>query len=158
MSLPYTTRITKTNTTPLFFFSFLSATFSSPFCLLYFSLISIFLHRLLHFGTIWIHVCCILSFCVFPSFFFSPCLIPQHAVLFMYGIWTVTTTFDRSSVNSASVHCSRTHKFHFLSIFSLKMGPTALFTHLKIILLQCFQFQQNKFYPNTSWSKKFQHV
>ena len=43
------------------------------------------------------------------------------------------------SVNSASVHCSRTHKFHFLSIFSLKMGPTALFTHLKIILLQWFQ-------------------
>ena len=28
------------------------------------------------------------------------------------------------------------------------MGPTALFTHLKIILLQCFQFQKNKFYPN----------
>ena len=28
----------------------------------------------------------------------------------------------------------------FLSTFSLKMGPTALFTHLKIILLQCFQF------------------
>ena len=130
MSLPYTTRITKTNTTPLFFFSFFSATFSSPFCLLYFSLISIFLHRLLHFGTIWIHVCCVLSFRLFP----------QHAVLFMYGIWTVAVTFDRSSVNSASVHCSRTHKFHFLSIFSLKMGLTTLFTHLKIILLQCFQF------------------
>ena len=32
------------------------------------------------------------------------------------------------------------HKLHFLSTFSLKMGPTALFTHLKIILLQCFQF------------------
>ena len=36
------------------------------------------------------------------------------------------------------------------------MGPTLLFTHLKIILLQCFQFsvfsfqfQQNKFYLNT---------
>ena len=28
----------------------------------------------------------------------------------------------------------------FLSPFSLKMGPTVLFTHLKIILLQCFQF------------------
>ena len=28
----------------------------------------------------------------------------------------------------------------FLLIFSLKMGPTVLFTHLKIILLQCFQF------------------
>ena len=41
---------------------------------------------------------------------------------------------------SGSVHCSRTHKFHFLSIFSLNMGPTVLFTHLKIILLQCFKF------------------
>ena len=30
----------------------------------------------------------------------------------------------------------------FSAIFSLKMGPTTLFTHLKIILLQCFQFQQ----------------
>ena len=27
------------------------------------------------------------------------------------------------------------------SIFLLKMGPTILFTHLKIISLQCFQFQ-----------------
>ena len=35
-------------------------------------------------------------------------------------------------------HCSWTHKFHFLAIFSLKMGPTLLFTHLKIILLQYF--------------------
>ena len=32
------------------------------------------------------------------------------------------------------------HKLHFLSTFLLKMGLTALFTHLKIILLQCFQF------------------
>ena len=35
----------------------------------------------------------------------------------------------------------------------LKMGPTVLFTHLKIILLQyfvflVFSFQQNKLYPN----------
>ena len=28
------------------------------------------------------------------------------------------------------------------------MGLTALCMHLKIILLQCFQFQKNKFYPN----------
>ena len=61
-------------------------------------------------------------------------------LLFMYSTWTVATTFDHSSMNSTSVHCLRTHKFHFLSIFSLKMSPTALFTHLKIILLQCFQF------------------
>ena len=36
------------------------------------------------------------------------------------------------------VHCSRTHKFYFLATFLLKMGPTVLFTHLKIILLQYF--------------------
>ena len=32
------------------------------------------------------------------------------------------------------------YKLHFSTIFSLKMGSTALFTHLKIILLQYFQF------------------
>ena len=36
----------------------------------------------------------------------------------------------------------------FQQLFTLKMGPTILFTHLKIILLRCFQVQQNKFYPN----------
>ena len=36
------------------------------------------------------------------------------------------------------VYCSRTHKFHFSATFSLKMGPTVLFTHFKIILLQYF--------------------
>ena len=46
----------------------------------------------------------------------------------------------KSAVNSARMHCSRTHKFHFSVTFSLKMGPTTLFTHLKMILLQCFQF------------------
>ena len=33
-----------------------------------------------------------------------------------------------------------THKLHFLVIFLLKMGLIVLFTHLKIILLQYFQF------------------
>ena len=52
----------------------------------------------------------------------------------------VTVLVDFLSVNSVSVHCLRTHKFHFSETFSLKMGPTALFTHLKINLLQYFQF------------------
>ena len=47
----------------------------------------------------------------------------------------------QSTVNSAQMYCSRTHTFHFSATFLLKMGPTILFTHLKIILLQCFQFQ-----------------
>ena len=39
---------------------------------------------------------------------------------------------------SCTVHW--THKFYFSITFSTKMGPMALFTYLKIILLQCFQF------------------
>ena len=42
-------------------------------------------------------------------------------------------------------HCSRTvHRTynHFIQKNILKMGLTVLFTHLKIILLQWFQFQQ----------------
>ena len=55
--------------------------------------------------------------------------------------WTVATKFDFSIFFSQLVHivhCSWTHKFHFSVTFSLKMGPTVLFTHLKIILLQYF--------------------
>ena len=44
----------------------------------------------------------------------------------------------------------RTHKSHFSATFSLKMGPTVLFTHLKIILLQYFSVSVFNFqlYPN----------
>ena len=52
-----------------------------------------------------------------------------------------------SWVTEVTVHTVRllfTHCFilftYFLATFSLKMGPTVLFTHLKIVLLQCFQF------------------
>ena len=47
---------------------------------------------------------------------------------------------DFQHVNSALVYYLRSHKYHFSATFSLKMGPTVLFTHLKIILLLCFQF------------------
>ena len=58
---------------------------------------------------------------------------------------TCQTIFSQSV---HTVHCSRTHKFH--STFSLKMGLTVLFTHLKVILLQYFsifnfQFQFSVF-------------
>ena len=46
------------------------------------------------------------------------------------------------------MHYSRTHKFHFLATFLLKMGPTVLFTHLKIILLQYFSVFSFQLYPN----------
>ena len=67
---------------------------------------------------------CVFQARVFSFFFF----------FFPAAMWT------KSSVNSASVHCSRTYKLHFLTTFSLKIGLMTLFTHLKIILLQCFQF------------------
>ena len=69
----------------------------------------------------------VFSFCVFLFFFFSFFSKPQ--------------LLTKSSVNSASVHCLRTHKLYFSVTFSLKMGLITLFTHLKIISLQCFQFQ-----------------
>ena len=47
---------------------------------------------------------------------------------------------DFSAINSDLCTVHESHKLHFLSTFSLKMGPTVLFTHLKFILLQCFQF------------------
>ena len=73
--------------------------------------------------------CCVCVFVLRISPFFFFFFLVQPALV------------DFSTVNSAFVHYSRTHKFHFSTIFSLKMGSTALFTHLKIILLQCFQFQ-----------------
>ena len=56
-----------------------------------------------------------------PFFFLFFFIQPQHLI--------------KSYVKSASVHCSWTHKFYFSAIFSLKMSPTILFTHLKIIML-----------------------
>ena len=36
------------------------------------------------------------------------------------------------------MHCLQSHKLHFSATFLLKLGPKALFTHLKIISLQYF--------------------
>ena len=73
---------------------------------------------------------------------YSACLDSNYCGICVFVQWfffLVQPAFvDFSTVNSASVHCLRTHKFHFSAIFSLKMGPTILFTHLKIISLQCF--------------------
>ena len=46
----------------------------------------------------------------------------------------------KSFVNRTFVYYLWIHKLHFSAIFSLKIGLTILLTHLKIILLQCFQF------------------
>ena len=67
---------------------------------------------------------CFLSFFFFFFFFF----------FFSGNGWSVLLW----TVHLCTVHGP--HKLHFLLIFSLKMGLIALFTYLKIILLQCFQF------------------
>ena len=81
---------------------------------------------------------CLLQ-CTFQVFFVL--IITYFGVmrlLFMYC--SLNTNVDFLIVNSAFMHCLRTHKFYFLTIFLLKMGLMVLFIHLKIILLQYFQF------------------
>ena len=82
---------------------------------------------------------CVLLFLFFSFFFFYTRFkgqVQQRSTV-QYCLAVFFLTFLSIS---EPVHCSWTHKFHFLSIFSLKMSPTVLFTYLKIILLQCFQF------------------
>ena len=43
------------------------------------------------------------------------------------------------------VHCSRTHKFYFSATFSLKMGPTVLFTLKNYFVIMFFSFQFSVF-------------
>ena len=64
--------------------------------------------------------------CVSPSLFF---------IIFLAEKFDFSTNFQP---HVGPVHYLRTHKFHFSATFLLKIGPTILFTHLKIILLQCF--------------------
>ena len=61
---------------------------------------------------------------------------------------SLTFLFFSQSVHI--VYCLRTHKFYFSTTFSLKMSPTILFTHFKIILLQYFSVFSFSFqlYPN----------
>ena len=66
-------------------------------------------------------------FCVFLSLFFF--FLVQPAIV------------DKLIVNSAPVHCSQVPQITLSATFLLKIGLTVLFTHLKIISLQCFQFQ-----------------
>ena len=86
----------------------------------------------------------VLRKCAFYSLCFFGTHLAQQNWRCGYCSWTVATLFD-FSINFLSyqwVPCTvhGTYKFHFSSIFSLKMDLTVLFTYLKIILLQCFQF------------------
>ena len=75
--------------------------------------------------TVWFAMKSTSTFLRFPFFFFFSSL-----------RWLTLST-----MNSVYVYCLQSHKLYFLATFLLKMGPTILFTHLKIISLQCFQFQ-----------------
>ena len=82
------------------------------------------------------------TFTRFSPFFFFLCDViinliqceqctPQQ--LFQHLLINFSATFQQ-------LFSHRTHKLYFSTTFSLKMRPLVLFTHLKIILLQCFQF------------------
>ena len=62
----------------------------------------------------------------------------------------VLKLFLLKKVHMSLVNSARNPQVWISTNFSLKLGPTALFTHLKIILLQYFQFSiiSNKRYPN----------
>ena len=71
------------------------------------------------------------AFCIFAFAFFS--------FLFFFGFLTFSAFWRQIALFTGPT----------TTLFRknvLKIGPTVLFTHLKIILLQCFQ--QNKLYPN----------
>ena len=110
-----------------------------------------FLIQNLYLVSVWIHVAFTASG-VFFFFFFSfvACVSGGQMLLFVFqgdkrllfmNSSRIFLTFQ-PLVISLWVLCTihRIHKLHFLTTFSLKMSHTALFTHLKIILLQCFQF------------------
>ena len=88
------------------------------------------------------HVC--VCVCVYVFLFF--CFFSRVCETCCYCLCTVheqqpqsltfLTFFFSQSVHT--VHYLWIHKFHFSATFSLKMGLTVLFTHLKIILLQYF--------------------
>ena len=92
------------------------------------------------FGSTFTFAFCVLLFFFFFFFFYTRFRLSGDKRTVEYCSVLFGPVFFTFLSISGSVHCSWTHKFHFLSIFSLKMCLTALFTHLKIILLQCFQF------------------
>ena len=83
------------------------------------------------------HVFCV--FFIYFLFFYSP----QQQLL------------TRSSVNSALVHCSRVPQTSLFINFFIKNGSHSTIHTFKnyfttVFSVLSFQFQQNKFYPNTA--------
>ena len=81
-------------------------------------------------------------------------------IFFFFFFFTCVFCFLRQITLFITVH--GTHN-HFIQKNILKMGPMVLFTYLKIILLQYFQFSifnfnKNKLYPNISLSPLYNVV
>ena len=58
--------------------------------------------------------------------------------MFGYRVWVCVCALYAFCMGP--VRCSRDPQVLFSAKTTLKLGLTTLFTHLKIILLQCFQF------------------
>ena len=82
---------------------------------------------------------CEFTFCFFFLFFFHAFQRVMR-LLFMYCSLNSSRKCWLFHDKQWSMYCSRSHKLYFSETFSLKMSPTILFTHLKIILLPYFQF------------------
>ena len=85
-----------------------------------------------HYVPVWIPLNVASTYCVFNIFHFF---------------------FLHVNSNITWFYCVGDKKHYSCTVYALFMGPTTLFTHLKIILLPCFQFSifsfsNNKFNPN----------
>jgi len=72
-----------------------------------------------------------------------------HVCVFCHPFFFLLFFFQRVNSNITCEHCAGTKS----TVYALFTGPTTLFTRLKIILLQYFQFSifnfsKNKLYPN----------
>ena len=114
------------------------------FFIFFFLFVTFSRHLLLHLASFW-------EACFLTEVFFS-----GSRVLFTRP---PSTIFSKKNFKTRSHGTIHTFKIYFITVFSifsnflLKMGLTVLFTHLKNILLQCFQFSifsfsNNKFNPN----------
>ena len=111
---------------------------------------------------VWIQLIHAYSYvCVFVFlFFFLPAVVFDFSTCSLYTFHQLVYCSQQNKRWSAHQWVPLTvyepHKHHFSTTFLLKMSPTTLFTHLKIILLQCFQFSisttfsfsNNKLYSN----------
>ena len=76
----------------------------------------------------------VVRFFLFARFFFSAAVVDYSSVNSVRQ-WLF---FSQQCVSVGPCTVDETYKLYFSATFSLKIGLTVLFTHLKIILLSCF--------------------